>query len=322
MNKKIKVITYNIDGLPDTLDLNDLPWVLKFIPWIYKMIKKTTIIKINDNSDTANNIKKISSYLKKSKPDIIGVQEDFNYHYELMTDLNDYSYGTRSEKFSLDNLFSKIECWTHFPLPRFKSDGINILTNHATTMLLNEVIVPWNKSNGYISHANDTLTHKGFRLYTVALDEDILIDVYILHMDADFYHPEKCPDVSKDVEARKSQFNQLVKFISEKYKENINKENGNRPIIIMGDTNSYNKYNWDVDNIVDNLISPINKIMKLYIDEAVPENYEDCDRIFYINNLDSKYELKLKKCYFDIKLERLSDHKPLIAEFEIINKTK
>jgi hypothetical protein len=40
----MKIITYNIDGLPESLDLNDLPWIFKPIVWIYKLFKKTTII--------------------------------------------------------------------------------------------------------------------------------------------------------------------------------------------------------------------------------------------------------------------------------------
>jgi hypothetical protein len=29
MNRELKLITYNIDGLPPSLDLNDLPCILK-----------------------------------------------------------------------------------------------------------------------------------------------------------------------------------------------------------------------------------------------------------------------------------------------------
>ena len=38
--------------MSETLDLNDLPWILKPITWIYKYIKKTTIVRINDNINT------------------------------------------------------------------------------------------------------------------------------------------------------------------------------------------------------------------------------------------------------------------------------
>lgn len=40
----IKILTYNVDGLPESLDLNNLPWILKPIAWIYKLIKGTTIV--------------------------------------------------------------------------------------------------------------------------------------------------------------------------------------------------------------------------------------------------------------------------------------
>ena len=39
---KIKVATYNIDGLPDKIDLKELPWTLKPVCWVYKLIKGTT----------------------------------------------------------------------------------------------------------------------------------------------------------------------------------------------------------------------------------------------------------------------------------------
>ena len=39
---EIKLATYNIDGLPEQLDLNDLPWLFKPIAWVYKMFKGTT----------------------------------------------------------------------------------------------------------------------------------------------------------------------------------------------------------------------------------------------------------------------------------------
>ena len=123
-----------------------------------------------NNSETSSNIEQISKYLSNHNADIIGVQEDFNYHNELMSSLdNNYLCGKISDKFSLSKLFSKIECLSHFPLPRFKSDGINILINKSRCKIKNEYIESWKKSNGYIGHANDLLTHKGFRFYTLSI---------------------------------------------------------------------------------------------------------------------------------------------------------
>ena len=314
---KIRVITYNIDGLPNELDLSTLPWVLKPIAWIYKMIKKTTIVKINDNSDTSEKIKNISKYISKSDANLVGVQEDFNYHEELMSSFapGDFICGKCSNKFSLENLFSKIECWTYFPLPRFKSDGINLLMGKGASYNIDsEDIVPWKKSNGYISHANDLLTHKGFRYYQVNLKDDINLDVYIVHMDADFYDPINCPNVKKDIAARKSQFEQLIRYIANKYKEGHT-----NPIIIMGDTNSYDKYYWDVEN-VKYFINNLNYISGFNCKEAVPYNDTDCDRIFYINLDKANYELSLSLSMIDDSCNGLSDHKPLVVDFELSKK--
>ena len=313
MNKKIKVITYNIDGLPEKLDLSTLPWVLKPISWIYKLIKKTTIIKINDNVNTSNKIQHISDYLRRIDADLIGIQEDFNYHSELIMDLYDkYSWGTYSGGFDISKIFSSVECLSHFPLPRFKADGINLFTNHNKVLLniSSEDIISWKKSNGYIGNGNDLLTHKGFRFYIITIEDNINIDVYVLHMDADFYHPQNCPDVKKDIEARKYQFNQLSEYILNRFKYVHN------PVIIMGDTNSYNKYEWDVKNI-EQFKKNINFNLNLCCEEVIPNNYNDCDKIFIINSNKSKYELKTINCYFDKDIS-LSDHKPLIAEFEVI----
>lgn len=301
---ELKVITYNVDGLPQELDLNDLPWYLKPITWIYKLFKKTTIIKINDNPNIANNMKEISKYLSKSDADIIGVQEDFNYHSELMSNLNEYESGSYIGGFNL----AKIKIG--FPV-RFKTDGLNLLFKKAIATPFSEKIVNWNKSYGYISHANDKLTTKGFRYYDLLLYGKYPLNVYVLHMDADFYNPESCKDVSKDVEARKSQLKQVVDHIKcETFSGNWN------PIIIIGDTNSYNKYDWDKENLEINLTHEINHINGLIIKEAIPTNFEDCDRIFYINHSLSDYDLVLKDCYFDKNI-KLSDHFPLVGIFDI-----
>lgn len=302
---EFSVLTYNVDGLPETLDLNDLPWIFKPIVWIYKWIKKTTIIRINDNVDTATKMKSVSSYLNYSKVDIIGVQEDFNYHTELTEFLQNHNEATYAGGFDLANVFSSM---TWF-LPRFKADGLELFTKKSRIEVKEEDIIGWKHSHGYFGNANDKLTHKGFRYYSLKVDS-YGVDLYLLHMDADFYNPEDWPDVSGDIEARKKQFTQLTKYILKRGVE--------RPTIIMGDTNSTDKYVWDVDNVKDYLLTPINDVPSYHIKEALPENYIDVDRIFYINNSDLDYQLHVSECYFD-KSVCLSDHTPLIAIFKIIS---
>lgn len=306
---RIKIITYNIDGLPEKLDLNDLPWLFKPLVWAYKIWKKATIVSINDNSDKVKCMKKIGSWIYSTDADIVCLQEDFNYHEELVSSASDkYSPCTYTGGFNLSKIFSSIK-W--FPYPRFKADGLNLLTKDSRVDVLAENIVPWENSYGYFSHANDKLTMKGFRHYSLLIDRMVPLDVYVVHMDADFYHPEKCPDVSGDVKARASQLKQLVKYML---------KNGiSVPTIIIGDTNSSVNYSWDVDNLRENLFNPINDVNGLSIIEAVPRNRLDVDRAFYINSYASEYRIELEKCSFG-DTDGWSDHRPLVATFTIVCK--
>lgn len=226
----IKIATYNIDGLPESLDLRQLPWPLKPISWLYKAFSRTTCVTINDNKNKAANTNEISHRLSELGADIVAVQEDFNYHAELMENMPFYKACKHLGGITLDNIK-----W--FPYPRFKADGLNIINEMGCSVVLYEYIEPWKKSYGYFHHANDKLTTKGFRHYCVSIG-GVRINVFVVHMDADFYDPVKCSDVGKDVAARRSQFEQLADY--------INKDKHNDfPLIVMGDFNSYPKYEWD-----------------------------------------------------------------------------
>lgn len=313
--RQLKVATYNIDGLPHTLDLNDLPVIFRPIAWIYRLVRGTTVITVNDNDSKAKCVQCISKFLHGSGADIIGVQEDFNYHDELMEFLSDYKCGTHTGGFDLKKLFSSVEWHSCFPFPRFKADGLNLLAKNHRVNIMCEDIVCWDKSYGYFKHANDKLIHKGFRRYSVVVDYEINIDLYIIHMDADFYHPVHCPDVTGDIRAREAQLKQLAEYIISRADSGICD-----PIIIMGDTNSLYKYSWDRDNIQKNLIEPLNALPLLTVSEALPEG-DDVDRIFYVNNRIAEYQLTLKECCYgnnyDSEVGAVSDHHPLFAVFGI-----
>ena len=286
---KVRIVSYNIDGLPDKLNLGDLPWTLKPLKWAYKLYTGTDEVIINDGTDRQAKMREISEYLNSLNADIIAVQEDFNYHDELMSSLNTYADTTHTGDISLKNLFSKTE-WR--PFPRFKADGLNLITKTEKTDVFMEDIVRWKKSNGYISHANDKLTHKGFRYYCVGV-EGTLIDLYIVHMDADFYHPINCPDVSKDAAARKSQIQQLLDYIRD--------TGSTKPIIILGDTNSVDKYEWDKENI---------QLLKDAGFNEAEADIQDVDRLFY------RGDIKVINAYYDSE-KHLSDHKPFIVDIEV-----
>ena len=59
-------------------------------------------------------------------------------------------------------------------------------------------------------------------------NDNINIDIYIVHMDANFYHPINRPDVSKDIAARKSQIYQLLTYIFNSFGQCINVFDNNK----------------------------------------------------------------------------------------------
>jgi len=321
MNTNLRLITYNIDGLPEELDLSTLPLILRPIAWIYKLIKGTTIIRINDNTNTENKIKHISKCLLNSNADVIAVQEDFNYHQELMSELNDtYHDSIHTGKIELNNLFQKTEWLTLFPLPRFKCDGLNVICKKNRVFTNAEYVISWDKSCGYFKHANDSLTHKGFRCSSLVIDRNTPIDVYNIHMDADFYADLKDGKAPIDIKARESQLKQLTEYIIYRCGMGFN-----NPIIILGDTNSSVDFEWDRNNIETNLLNPINNdVPNLSIEEIIPTNIRDVDRIFVVNNSKSNYEIKVVNCFYDTsfndEIGPVSDHKPLLTDIEIIEK--
>lgn len=309
--KKLRVCTYNIDGLPDKLDLNTLPWVLRPIAWIYKLFKKTTVITINDNDDKQRDAVAVGAKLYLMDNDIIGVQEDFNYHCYVSARMPSYSFGRYTGGFFLDKIFSSVEIFSYFPLPRFKADGLNIIVKNSRVKIVSGDIVRWDKSNGYFNHANDLLTHKGFRHYEIIVDGEVPLDVYIVHMDADFYNGNYA-GIEDDVNARRAQMSQLTDYIIRFKKTDCS------PTIIMGDFNSTKKYEWDNDNIEHLLKEPINNIPYLHIDEA--GTTEDVDRIFYIKDDRCSIEIECECTTIWDESPRPSDHNPYSADFVLTRK--
>lgn len=290
------IITYNIDGLPETLDLNNLPWVFKPLVWIYKLFAKTTIIHLNDNSGRVESTKKISHYLKDF--DIAVFQEDFNYHDELTSELKDRNWGTFQGAIDLSKVFSMVKWF------RYKADGLEIMTTPQIT-ITNESMVEWNNSCGYFSHCNDKLTRKGFRRYLLMVTQTGQhFVVYTLHADAS----ENLEDI-RDSNTRRKQFTQLVEYI----KKDENARLMGYPIIILGDTNC-TQLDIDKTTINDYLISPLES-MGYNVEEALPN--EDIDRIFIANPIGSNHKVIINSCEHGVSW--LSDHRPFIMDFDIVS---
>lgn len=313
-NKKtFSVISYNVAGLPITIDLNDLPWFLKPIAWIYKLIKKTTVIPLNTDGPGVKGTELQDEKLLAGNYDIIGVQEDFNYHTNLVEKLSpSYIIGKFTGGLELNKFCELVHFYIN-RLPTFRIDGLELFTKSERVKVLGEWFCTWNQYCGYFDHGNDGLMDKGFRRYQLIIDETLPIDVYVLHMDASWGNDSD--EQTCDSLARQSQFKQLAEY--------INNTGAHNPIIIMGDFNTSDKYLSDRQNI-EMFYNALD--FNYNIDDAFKrvgkyKANEDLDKILYINDVLSMYKITPIECdyvytFYDDEGERLSDHFPIAATFE------
>lgn len=284
-------VALNVDGLP----------------------QKIAFFNLNEDGPGSEGTKLISQYLARKGYDLIGVSEDFNYHGSLMSALtNDYSSGTVRATLSIGDL--------GFP---FDTDGLNLLWRHSTIGASNESWTQWQETtptdgNQYVK--------KGFRHYDMTIGDNMLMDVYVLHMDAGDATP-----------TREAQWRQLAQA--------INQGSADRPVLIIGDTNS----RWTREDIATNFKNIIanhsvgdtwvelcrgnvypDTSMDDLTDQSDPANYanyEVVDKIIYLNPRNAN-TLQLAPLSFRIEQDytygnvegnnntkALGDHRPLVVEF-------
>lgn len=155
--------------------------------------------------NASSNQKFSGQYLSQDKFDIVAVQEDFNYHQNLIDNMNGFAYATNHTG----------------GVPG--GDGLNIFTKDKP--IYNETRVAWKDASGILSDGSDELTPKGFVYTVIDIGNGIYVDFYNLHADA--YSGEG------SVKARSSQYKQLAEFIKARSAEH------DRPVIVTGDFNNH-----------------------------------------------------------------------------------
>lgn len=173
------VLSYNVGGLPDLVSSS------------------------NPKEYTVQISPKLNDY------DIINVQEDFNYHNELISQVT-LPYLT-----------------TTSGIAGFGS-GLNSLSKYPFRDLKR---ITWDKRSGLFDNGSDELTPKGFTAATYEITPPVKLDVYNLHADAG--------SDDKSLEARRDNIRQLSNYIKEH-------SDGNA-VIVFGDTNT--RYTRAADNI-------------------------------------------------------------------------
>lgn len=143
--------------------------------------------------------RKLGEMLNQSGADVVCVQEDFQFHGLLASQMTDYPYRT----------------FTSGGIP--VGDGLNVFSRYP---LYNVERVPWETFSGILTNDSDGLTPKGFLKCTLDVN-GVLLDLYDIHTDA--------YKTMEDQLAKKAQFQQLNAY--------IDAHSAGRPVLITGDFN-------------------------------------------------------------------------------------
>lgn len=306
--EQFSIVTLNVDGLP----------------------QKIWFANVNADGPGSAGSVRIGQYLQKKGYDLVFVQEDFNYHEELTILLeNDYRFDTWSGDVGVDGHSIDL---LHLQNHRFECDGLGAFWKNAISVTDTQR-TEWEKSFGKFSHAADEMVTKGFRRYDVTLPSGTQLIVYNMHMDASSYIDEVEGKDGPDREARLSEWLQL--------KDDILSRLDSRPVIVVGDLNSY----YSRDQIKAQFIDAIESTGRGTVKDVWVElekngeypaptddivctddpanilNGETLDKIIYINPASGT---KIQAVSFNLDQEgykhdgkMLGDHYPLAATFTV-----
>lgn len=271
-------------------------------------------ININEDGLEEEGAIAIGQYIANSDIDVFALSEDFDFHPSLKAKISDekYTFGTYRGAISASNLSGL----------KVNTDGLEFLTKQPFSFS-QESWTAWNKTYGTTTNGSDELIKKGYRHYVVDLGDGAYVDFYIMHMDAD--------TSDKDNEARASQWEQL--------RDDILANHNNRPVIVMGDTNS----RYTRDDILGLFINPIEaagdyEVKDAWIEHCKNGNYptlgsaplmvsdlgyrdgEVVDKVLYLNP--KKDGLSISSLGFDVDADfDKSDHKPIIVTMMVEGST-
>jgi len=301
-NRTFSVMTLNVDGLPGRLFFFD----------------------VNKDGPQEMGSLRISQYIAQQDCDIVALQENFNYRWEIWSHLfSDYQHDEWTGGILTEDLLALD--LAHPQNIKLTCDGLSTLWKLDCQPTTSERVA-WNRSFGKFSHDFDDIITKGFRRQELTLGDGTEVVVYNMHMDASSERDELLGNDLKDREARESQWIQLRQHILERL--------DSRPIIVVGDMNSY--YHRDaVKQVFIDAIEATGRatVGDVWVEAQLgglyppsgskPLEDETLDKVLYINPaeattaiLPESVEIDVAGYTFDGK--PLGDHYPLIVRFAAV----
>ena len=290
MSTTFTACALNVDGLPNTVAGYTL----------------------NEDGPGSDGTKLISKYLADKGYDIHAFSEDFNYNGSLMQYMTEYNFGTLRTTLTLSSFLSG-------GIP-FDTDGLMLAWKNG----IEASGESWTQWEAQTSTDGNQYVKKGYRYYAVDLGDGMIVDVYILHMDAG-------DTASGAVDSRNSQWTQLANAITAN-------PYTNRPKLVMGDTNS--RYNRESIyslfftplstkyTVTDTWMSVNGIDVSTIAVGASNTNGERVDKILILNPIGANNPyLTLNSCWFNTdytyetadpenysgNTTALGDHNPLVA---------
>ena len=292
------VVTLNVDGLPGQI----------------------AFFNLNSEGPQAQGSLRISKYLAEKNCDILCLQENFNYRWEIWSQLL-LRYKKDEWTGGISLLGQNID-FAHLQNLKFGCDGLNTLWRRDICQH-DYQRTPWQQNFGKFSHDFDDIITKGFRRHELTLADGHEVVVYNLHMDASSERDEQKQNDGRDREARLAQWQQLA--------DDIMARLDSRPIIVAGDMNSY----YHRDDFQTVFIQAIEATGLATVGDAWVETFlsgsypalgsepladETLDKMLYINPVGGNSIVPVS-----VSLDRegymngdkpLGDHFPLIATFQ------
>lgn len=292
------VAAYNVDGLPETVN--------------FLGINITT----NAGAGGVSGATDMGEALQTENWEIVGLSEDFNYHEALVAPLTNYYHvATHGGEVGVESIV------------RSETDGLGLLVANKGNYpkFSGETRIAWSSYNGQTDNGADGMITKGFRYYAVTLDEGIIVDVYVLHMDAG--------STADDIAVREEQLGELRDYI-------LSHDNG-RHTFVIGDWNC----RYTRENMKTLFIDKINEVENMTIRDAWVEclwggeypkyganammvtdatyghqKGEVVDKILWIENSKSPLTIKCNMYERDETFP-VTDHYPVLGNFTITNPT-
>jgi hypothetical protein len=340
-DETFSIVTLNVDGLPGYIDATPLGM---------------GVLPLNVEGPGEKYTPVISQYLAEKYFDFIAVQEDFDFNAQLDSKLKEgyHLSDTWGGPLSLDAYLAGVEQ----PVSQetilaalekgtfcIHSDGCRLYWKKDISGTRVDS-VSWRTRFGdvvrptHMNHANDEMLSKGFRRYEMKLKGGTELVLYNMHLEASDDETEATGEDAVDRRSRMVHYRDL--------RDHIMKHLDKRPIIVVGDMNSY----YERDSVELQFINEINNSGRATIGDvwielerggkypALEEGVvmqdkgsrgwsrkgQTLDKIFYVNPIDAVRKLKPTSVTIDsVGYVRedgwtpLGDHSPLSAVFGFVS---